>query len=75
MKKRVGKENVNHFFYTFLCTKFKKTNEYAEKNFYNFFKEKLLLKKEDKEKIEELWNEIVKKSEIYNQILNPQLNY
>jgi len=75
MKKRVGKEKIGHFFYTFLCTKFKKTNEYSEKNFYNFFKDKLLKSKEQKEKIEELWNEIVKKSEIYGQILSPQLDY
>jgi uncharacterized protein with ParB-like and HNH nuclease domain len=73
MKKRVGEGNLNHFFYVFLLTKYQKL-KYSERDFYSYFRDRIRdsLKKDE---IEELWDEIVEKSEIYSQILNPQQDY
>ncbi|MCE8162665.1 MAG: DUF262 domain-containing protein [Candidatus Moeniiplasma glomeromycotorum] len=72
IKIRVGKENMDHFFYIFLLSKHRQQGEYSREEFYTFFRDKLIRVGKD---IQQLWNEIVQKSKIYSQIINPQLDY
>ena len=70
LKERVGKENLNHFFYTFLSIKY--NGGFTENKFHPYFKEKAL---KQANSIKELWEKIVTVSEIYSQILNPAQDY
>lgn len=70
LKEKVGKENLNHFFYTFLSIQH--SGGFTENKFHSYFREKVL---KQANSVKELWDKIATVSEIYNQILSPTKDY